>query len=30
MEYIAPNEQGLNSLEGYLQRRPPDLAQSLR
>ncbi|MCJ7530755.1 MAG: serine/threonine-protein kinase [Anaerolineales bacterium] len=30
MEYIAPNEQGLNSLEGYLKRRPPDLAQSLR
>jgi tetratricopeptide (TPR) repeat protein len=30
MEYIAPNDEGLNSLEGYLQRRPPDLAQSLR
>lgn len=30
MEYIVPNEEGLNSLEGYLQRRPPDLAQSLR
>jgi tetratricopeptide (TPR) repeat protein len=30
MEHIAPNEQGLNSLEGYLRRRPPDLAQSLR
>ena len=30
MEFIAPNEEGLNSLEGYLQRRPPDLAQSLR
>jgi len=30
MEYIAPNEQGLNSLDGYLERRPPDLAQSLR
>lgn len=30
MEYIAPNEEGLNSLEGYLTRRPPDLAQSLR
>ena len=30
MEYVEPNEQGLNSLEGYLQRRPPDLAQSLR
>ena len=30
MEYIAQNEDGLNTLEGYLQRRPPDLAQSLR
>ena len=30
MEYIALDEQGLNSLAGYLQRRPPDLAQSLR
>ncbi len=30
MEYIAPNEMGLNSLEGYLERQPPDLAQSLR
>jgi len=30
MDYIAPNEEGLNSLEGYLQRQPPDLAQSLR
>jgi eukaryotic-like serine/threonine-protein kinase len=29
MEYIAPNEQGLNSLEDYLQRHPPDLGQSL-
>jgi tetratricopeptide (TPR) repeat protein len=29
-EYVAPNAEGLNSLEGYLQRRPPDLAQSLR
>ncbi len=29
-EYIAPNEEGLNTLEGYLQRRPPDLVQSLR
>jgi tetratricopeptide (TPR) repeat protein len=29
-EYIAPNAEGLNSLEGYLERRPPDLAQSLR
>lgn len=30
MEYIAPDEQGLNSLEGYLRHSPPDLAQSLR
>jgi tetratricopeptide (TPR) repeat protein/tRNA A-37 threonylcarbamoyl transferase component Bud32 len=30
MDYIAPNEEGMNSLEGYLLRRPPDLAQSLR
>lgn len=30
MEYIAPDEQGLNTLEGYLRQRPPDLAQSLR
>jgi len=30
MEYIAPNEERLNSLKGYLQRQPPDLAQSLR
>jgi tetratricopeptide (TPR) repeat protein len=30
MEYIAPNEAGLNSLDGYLQCQPPDLAQSLR
>jgi eukaryotic-like serine/threonine-protein kinase len=30
MEYIAPNEEGLNTLEGYLQRKPPNLAQSLR
>lgn len=30
MEYIAPDEWGLNSLEDYLQRRPPKLAQSLR
>src|SRR5450830_1227784 len=30
MEYIAPNEEGLNSLDGYLQQQPPDLAQSLR
>jgi eukaryotic-like serine/threonine-protein kinase len=30
MEYIAPDDQGLNSLEEYLHRRPPDLAQGLR
>jgi len=30
VEYIVPNEEGLNSLEGYLRRQPPDLAQSLR
>ena len=30
MDYIAPNEYGLNSLEGYLRQRPPDLVQSLR
>lgn len=30
LEYIAPNEEGLNSLDGYLERRPLELAQSLR
>jgi tetratricopeptide (TPR) repeat protein/tRNA A-37 threonylcarbamoyl transferase component Bud32 len=30
MEYIAPDEQKPNSLEGYLRQRPPDLAQNLR
>jgi serine/threonine protein kinase len=30
MEYVAPNEEGLNSLDGYLEKQPPDLAQSLR
>jgi serine/threonine protein kinase len=30
MEFIAPDEQGLNSLDAYLKRRPPDLAQTLR
>lgn len=30
MEYIAPNNEGLNTLEGYLQHQTPDLAQSLR
>jgi len=29
MEYVAPDEFGLNSLDGYLKKRPPDLAQSL-
>lgn len=30
MEYIAFDEPGMNTLEGYLRRRPPDLAQSLK
>ncbi|PYQ18406.1 MAG: serine/threonine protein kinase, partial [Acidobacteria bacterium] len=30
MEYVAPEEPGLGSLEEYLGRRPPNLAQSLR
>lgn len=30
MEYIAPNDYGLKSLEGYLKYQPPDLTQSLR
>ncbi|MHB8883264.1 MAG: tetratricopeptide repeat protein [Thermodesulfovibrionales bacterium] len=30
MEYIASDEPGMNTLEGYLRHRPPDLAQSLR
>ncbi len=30
MEYIPPDENGINSLEGYLTRRPPDYVQSLR
>jgi serine/threonine protein kinase len=29
MEFISPNKDGLNSLEGYLKLQPPDLAQSL-
>jgi tetratricopeptide (TPR) repeat protein len=29
MEYVAPNEEGLNSLDGYLRKKAPDLAQSL-
>lgn len=30
MEYIASDEPGLNILEGYIERQPPDLIQSLR
>jgi len=30
MEYVAPDKDGLNSLEGYLKYRAPDLIQSLR
>jgi serine/threonine protein kinase len=30
MEYIEPDEAGINSLEGHLARRPPDLSQTLR
>jgi len=30
MEYVNPNDHGLNSLQGYLDQEPPDLAQSLR
>lgn len=30
MEYVVPNQEGVNSLEGYLRRRTPDPAQSLR
>ena len=30
MEYIAPVESSPNALQGYLDRRPPDLSQSLR
>jgi serine/threonine protein kinase len=29
-EYVAPDEDGLNNLEGFLRIHPPDLAQSLR
>jgi len=29
-EYIAPDEEGLNTLDAFLRRRPPDLAQSLK
>lgn len=30
LEFIAPDENGLNSLDGHLRRGRPDLAQSLR
>jgi tetratricopeptide (TPR) repeat protein len=30
MEYVAPDEQGLNSLANFLRRRPLDIPQSLR
>jgi serine/threonine protein kinase len=30
MEYVEPNDEGMNSLEGYLAQKPPDLAQALR
>jgi eukaryotic-like serine/threonine-protein kinase len=30
LEYIPPNAQGLNTLEAYLQKQPPNLSQSLR
>ena len=30
MEYVPPDEDGLNTLEGYLRRKPPDPALSLR
>jgi len=30
VEHVAPDEHGINTLEGYLQRRPPDRIQSLR
>jgi tetratricopeptide (TPR) repeat protein len=30
MEYIAPDQQGLNSLDGYLRGKPLELVQSLR
>ncbi|MFB3918170.1 MAG: tetratricopeptide repeat protein [Terriglobales bacterium] len=29
MDYIAPDQSGLNSLAGYLRHQPPDLRQSL-
>lgn len=30
MEYIAPGEPGLNSLDGFLRRQPPNLKQSIQ
>lgn len=30
LEHIPPNDEGLNSLDGYLEQNPPDLLQSLR
>ena len=30
MEHIACDEPGMNTLDGFLRRRPPDLAQSFR
>ncbi|MDP3259891.1 MAG: hypothetical protein Q8M34_04815, partial [Thermodesulfovibrionales bacterium] len=30
MEHIAPDDEGLNTLDGYLRHRPPDMAQTLR
>jgi tetratricopeptide (TPR) repeat protein len=30
LEYIAPDVQGSNTLEAYLRKQPPNLAQSLR
>lgn len=30
MEYIAPNSDGLNSLDSFLDKKPPDTIQSLR
>jgi serine/threonine-protein kinase len=30
MEHIAPDEHGLNTIEGFLRQSPPDLTQSLR
>jgi tetratricopeptide (TPR) repeat protein len=30
LEFVAPDEDGINSLAGHLERKPPDLHQSLR